>query len=114
MKTEQQIIDGNELIAEFMGYKFKSANKYWCLYPLDDNSFLRNLGWVEFKNLKFHSSWDWLIPVINNIPEEDYCCFCKGIYIVEFGGSLLTDTSNMAGVWGELVDYLLMRRDAGL
>lgn len=76
---EQEIIEGNKLIAEFMEYRFKNQSKYWCIYPLDDNSFLRNLGWVEFNNLKFHSSWDWLMPCIgkiSNIPTN----YPDGIY----------------------------------
>ncbi len=44
---EQKIIEGNKLIAEFMGYVFSEPPK-------------------------FHSSWDLLFPVLTKITEMNY------------------------------------------
>jgi len=54
---EQEIIEGNKLIAEFMEYKIPKQT--------------HNLDWIDyggmFQPMKFHSSWDWLVPVIQKI-----------------------------------------------
>ena len=57
--SEQEIIEGNKLIAEFMGYKFiEDWHQYWRLS--DKHLLLEN-------ELKYHSSWDWLMPVVEKI-----------------------------------------------
>jgi hypothetical protein len=66
--------ENNKLIAEFMGAYF------------DDKGMTRLCGRfhtfrVNTLNLKYHTSWDWLMPVIKKIqdkhlenPELDYWC----------------------------------------
>ena len=60
----------NKIIAEFMGWDIKSPT------TIPSNLHLSNLEldsggvWVY----KFHTSWDWLIPVVNKIEEE-----CEGV-----------------------------------
>ena len=52
-------VDANKLIAEFMG-----------LHPLSRASFIsdKNQEYYEsLSELKYHTSWDWLMPVIENI-----------------------------------------------
>lgn len=44
--TEKEIISGNKLIADF---------------DLMDGSVYTDMGWL--KACKYHTSWDWLIPV---------------------------------------------------
>ena len=64
---EQEIIEGNKLIVEFIGYKFiEDGHQYWRLS--DKHLLLEN-------ELKYHSSWDWLMPVvlkINTMDNFDY------------------------------------------
>jgi hypothetical protein len=45
--------EGNKLIAEFMGSSFDYPH-----YPYPDDE------------LRFHESWDWLMPVVEKIEEE--------------------------------------------
>lgn len=60
---ENEILEGNKLIAEFMGFKQKSytpeSEKLWC-----DNKHGLPVG-----ELKFHTSWDWLMPVVEKISK---------------------------------------------
>lgn len=73
--TTQEIIEGNKLIAEFMGltksingatietrYVFDWKNKPQGDLPVD---------------LKFNSSWDWLMPVIEKIETLDFIVIIK-------------------------------------
>ena len=65
--------ENNKLIAEFMG----------CTHPFNDLTdatlYSVSHGTFEVDELKYHESWDWLIPVIEKIqdkhlenPELDY------------------------------------------
>jgi len=45
--SENEIIEGNRLIANFLGFQYNSQKTYL--------------------NQKYHSSWDWLMPVVNKI-----------------------------------------------
>ncbi len=51
----------NELIAEFMGYEVKHNKCYSPKY---------NDGTIA--PMQFHSSWDWLMPVIEKIETLEY------------------------------------------
>lgn len=62
---EKEISEGNKLIAEFMGgvcSNYADGSKGWIIPNLTKNG-------VEGdeKSLKFHSSWDWLMPVVEKI-----------------------------------------------
>lgn len=65
--TQKEITDGNKLIAEFMGgikSKIDGPGK-WIRFPnihagTDSYAF-------HPKKLKYDSSWDWLMPVIQKI-----------------------------------------------
>ena len=60
--TTQEILEGNKLIAEFMGAKRKEysiTNREHYLFR-DGRKYLT-------ENLIFHSSWDWLMPVVEKI-----------------------------------------------
>lgn len=51
----KETIEGNKLIAEFMGWEYNSTG-FWEETIFDFH-----------KELKFHSSWDWLMPVVEKI-----------------------------------------------
>lgn len=73
--SEQEIIDGNRLIAEFMGAKYgeDSPNKIskngYLELPDDSNykfsKWTVRFSWIE--ELQYHSSWDWLMPIYTKI-----------------------------------------------
>lgn len=59
--SEQEIIEGNKLIAKFL---------YRHLYEDDGiDSWIEESGKVLFylEDAKYHSSWDWLMPVVSKI-----------------------------------------------
>ena len=57
--------ENNKLIAEFMGIKFDKGTFYNMGYDVDgDGNLYRSY------ELKYHTSWDWLMPVIKKINEQ--------------------------------------------
>lgn len=56
----------NKLIAEFMGLEFSKGEYYRPLYNSGD--------WIPQDELHYHTSWDWLIPVVEKIEME-----CEGV-----------------------------------
>jgi hypothetical protein len=65
---ENNTVSGNRLIAEFMGFVRKNRAvdscgwKQWNIAPF---------GWFEDEDLKYHTSWDWLMPVIKKFASGD-------------------------------------------
>ena len=64
------------LIAKFLGWEvypdgetLKVPNLY-PIYNIDDDE---NTGWISenYKNLDFHTRWDWLMPVIEKISRQE-------------------------------------------
>ncbi len=70
MISQEEIKEGNELIAKFMGLKFREKTEHPSIFP--------NGVWEdEHKSiavgvLMYHSSFDEMIPVINKIKEMKY------------------------------------------
>ena len=83
--TQKEIIKGNCLIAEWLGYEIDSLAEedepiryyvdnhiecvadgidYWETFEEDWTS------WLYPEQMKFHSSWDWLMPVLTNIEKN--------------------------------------------
>lgn len=91
MGKEQEVIEGNKLIAEFMGYTY---------YPDDSingiKGALRKDGVIGVIGLilnpnednkqfgpHYHSSWDWLMPVVEKIHER-YSVSLSGISSITY------------------------------
>lgn len=65
-----EINNQNKLIADFMGYYMETINEgdEWTSYAWRDSS--KNLlTWMIEIAPPFHSSWDWLMPVVENIEK---------------------------------------------
>jgi len=81
MKT----IEGNKLIAEFMGLELADkkypSDGYWISLHLPMFTDSDMTEWADTRNgmiriprsqLKYHSSWDWLMPVVEKIESLGY------------------------------------------
>jgi len=96
---EKEIIkENNKLIGEFMGDIFKT--NFTVGSDLIPEGWLRKLDNMHYGNLKYHSSWDWLMPCIGKIsnvceePEE----------LDGLKHALLTN--NIEEAWKFVVNYL--------
>jgi hypothetical protein len=73
------IEEGNKLIAEFMGLKSE-----WKKYPnpqLDRLEVDKGTHWDE---AKYHTSWDWLMPVVEKIENSKHSNYGEKIKFFVF------------------------------
>ena len=66
------IEESNKLIAKFMGWKYKNQAKYWFVVRDDGSVYSKHSGHLSANHLKFHTSWDWLMPVVEKIKKIEY------------------------------------------
>lgn len=106
-------LEGNKLIAEFMGgeYDANHSPSYPCFHKL------HNGGTWDLDELKYHTSWDWLMPVVEKINvldnrEYDVIIWRSDCHInnreeILFESSILKrkDTLILV-VWGCIVQFL--------
>lgn len=57
----REILEGNKLIAEFLGY---DTSKHWW-YNLKGG-----LPAIKAENIKYHSSWNELMPIVEKIAKK--------------------------------------------
>ena len=70
--SEQEILEGNKLIAEFLEIDKKIYGETGITYYID------GIPYQIFK-LKYYSSWDWLMPVVEKIQSLNYVYeICNG------------------------------------
>ncbi len=62
-------IDNNKLIAEFMELEKTSNNARGR--KTDDLFYINIFGCCKVENLKYNTSWDWLMPVVEKITRLD-------------------------------------------
>ena len=74
--TKEEILEGNRLIAEFLGYIYvpytagnSGGNHGWVLknYKLIDKKMPKLFLGRTTKDLLYHKSWDWLMPIVEKI-----------------------------------------------
>lgn len=77
--TQEEIEEGNKLIAEFMGFKMvyhqgelaKGIKKeLWRRFPDEDDSL--PMGSLSISQFRYHYSWDMLMPVVEKIESMGY------------------------------------------
>ncbi len=56
----------NKLIAEFMGLECEEER-----FPKEGNLYWIGGDWVNTWNMKYHTSWDWLMPVAEKCLTTD-------------------------------------------
>lgn len=81
--------DGNELIAVFMGLeKDFNENKNGGQWE-----YLIDGYWLPVRKMKYHTSWDWLMPVVEKINKDG-----------KFRVRILFDANGTNGIYGCYID----------
>lgn len=98
--TQEEILEGNKTIAKFMEFEETSIGWY------DSNETIGTIdGSNTFDYLKFDTSWDWLMEVvekINNIKIKDYN---TSVYIHKEKCYIATTHFNTGGIWSICITY---------
>jgi len=94
--------EGNAQIAIFMGAKLKqikiAPDDYYTVAEFFSET-------VCVRNLRYHDSWDWLIPVVEEmIKTYDMESGCLRVSMEAYGGE------DNPGVYCEIMDELLPKR----
>lgn len=116
--TQEEIIEGNELIAKFMG-----ATELGKSSGLSDPSKCLNMvhpincdgiEYVSLSELKYHSSWDWLMSVVEEIESlgwiveiiEKSCAIRCGNKPNRFFETLTICDLKMEAIWSSIVKFI--------
>ena len=65
--TKQEITDGNIIIADFMEVKISTKEEYAKMISCPTEEIIN----MPEQNVYYHSSWDWLMPVVEKIESLD-------------------------------------------
>ena len=105
-------MNNNKLIAEFMGYPHMTDAVDDRTIAYDVGGSVMNINNTHNENdnnvfhpddMKFHSSWDWLIPVVNKIEME-----CEGVPIQLLDCNLY---SEIGEVYQAVVEFIKTYND---
>ncbi|NTW33877.1 MAG: hypothetical protein HGB12_14890 [Bacteroidetes bacterium] len=78
--TNQEIFEGNKLIAEFMEFPYNDSEQFIIsYYYLEDRP-----GTID--DLEYNSSWEWLMPVVEKCEKIPVCN--KGGFAFIINGTL--------------------------
>ena len=61
--TQEEILEGNKLIAIFDGYVIDNT------YPDTDRTYNKNGNIELHTTVKHHSDWEWLMPIVDKISK---------------------------------------------
>lgn len=117
--TKTNIVENNKLIAEFMGWTKRGCD---YLYPREFYYLYQPYNIYEFEGgqynyeedetgLKFHSSWDWLMPVVEKISKAvqfktvDECT--REEWITSTNLTRLTITSDIETVYNAVIHFVM-------
>jgi hypothetical protein len=89
-------METNKLIAEFMGRSGKLCDTLYTFKGVSD--LLEDDIWYTIEQSKFHTSWDWLIPVVIKIEQD-----CEGIPQELLNISLYSDINE---VYNAVVEFI--------
>lgn len=121
------ITEGNQVIAKYLGLDIKTTHTGWKYYDTKE-------GRTGLNDLKFHSSWGWIMPVVEKIsqhkmnwdnpelvePFEDYCFprtfghrdYQTGEYMVRFNAhGLFIHKEFITAVWLAVVDFIQVENE---
>lgn len=101
-------LESNKLIAEFMGYRYETGVSLGGSW----SRFFKNGGTFEdsFPGAKYHTSWDWLMPVVEKIEKESGLAIVISGKIVNIakgtGAFTLKGETKIEAVYNGCLEYI--------
>ena len=109
---KETIKENNKLIGEFMGDIFKT--NFTVGSDLVPEGWLRKLNNMHYGNLKYHSSWDWLMPVVEKCYSMDEYFKYKEETERQFYPSGIELSTKIESVWFACVEFIKWYNANGL
>lgn len=114
--TAEEIIDGNKLIAEFLGFKVRSTSDT-SSYGNGYTTYLYSKDGITLYSVFYDCSWDWLMPVVEKIEDLDFivsilnnscCVLIKGKTTAESvtKGYIHSEKSKIEATWKAVVKFI--------
>lgn len=111
--TNKEIIEGNKLIAKFMG-AVNEMPKGWILFGCVPEWVTEESHFFIPEHFKFHSSWDWLQPIVAkcwNITsefqydDEEYLHITEEIFHPDY---MLAEFMNadITSIWQRVIEFI--------
>ena len=113
--TQEEIIAGNKLIAEFMGLSYCEKYRYEGWYKNHEH----NHRICDFDGLKYHTSWDWLMPVVEKIEKMNTTVVIEGImceiktHSIGFDMTASDERSKILAVYYAVIEFIKWYNDNG-
>lgn len=113
--TKEEILEGNKLIAEFLGYVYvpytvghSGGNPGWVLknYKLIDRKTPKLFLGRTTKDLLYHTSWDWLMPVVEKIEKTTAFVNIKGCLVNISTIVEVSAPTKLEAVWLAVVEFI--------
>jgi len=108
--TQKEINEGNKLIAEFMGIKTSYYSGEFDMVEIN-NKMCPLERWA-----KYHSNWDWVMPVLEKIESMGYSVCLESRSSIKnrcviFKSPILIDTGRpdkpwIGSVWSAVVTFI--------
>ena len=110
MKTlakAKQLIEGNKLIAEFMGFGDAGTNN--MLYAII--IYGKVVGYYHPETMLFHKSWNWLMPVVEKIEQTKSASItihAKNLVHISFncGTDVFYSGSLIQNIWEAVIKFI--------
>lgn len=103
----------NKLIAEFMGYKHSIEPRdkpFWLFEPVSsmqscfDTDVFRDADNNYFLHPKYHTSWDWLMPVVEKIKTDTYENFA--LEAIKVSPAYTLHTCDIQAVYTAVISFI--------
>lgn len=103
------VIENNKLIAKFMGFINVTPNDpFFNVYENTEGDI------IEIRSAEYHSSWDWLIPVVEKIEntdeEYDVRILGQSAEVITYEGDIIiemiTSPTKIESVYKTVVEFI--------
>ena len=105
--TEEEILEGNKLIAEFLGSKWinDAPEDYPNGYYYQPENIEEDVPTGLPEEWSFNSSWDWLIPCIDKIYESPWYYKWEDTS-GQFEKEIFINTKFIEITWDQVVEFI--------
>lgn len=113
MTTEEEIIQNNKLIAEFLYPNLRNEVITKDLIFGEEAYAKMVIIHEDYHLLRYHYSWDWLMPVINKAIDSGFhyqlangeiTCWSDGMY--EYYAPYMSDDKIVTNSWMAVVEFI--------